>query len=430
MLAALLIVTAVFSVRESLRASALEREVSAGYQKAFYETVRLMSNIEANLDKLLITTDRARAQEMLSAVARQADAALSDLALLPAELSAVSGAIKFVNQIGDSARAMNDLLASGEALAAADVELLHTLLRRVEELNQELDDMVVQIESGSDVLMAARYNARNVSLTTLPDELFDNVAEYPTLLYDGPFSDGLREHKLEALTGGDVTQERAIELARAFIGAGRIDSIAVTGESNVPVHSYDIDAQTSDGTLYLSLTQRGGHVLYMLTSLEANDILVGLDGCADAAREFLERNDMPDMELTYWQQAAGLVTFSFVAAQDGVLLYPDMIKVQVSMNSGQVVGYEARGYLSNHRMRALGPPILGEDAAAVLLSEELAVERVRLCVIPLALGEAYCYEFTATLPDGEKYLIYLDAGTGAEKDVFKVIEDNNGQLAY
>ena len=36
-------------------------------------------------------------------------------------------------------------------------------------------------------------------------------------------------------------------------------------------------------------------------------------------------------------------------------------------------------------------------------------------------------EFSATA-DGARYLVYIDAMTGEEKNIYRVVEDENGQL--
>ena len=46
-----------------------------------------------------------------------------------------------------------------------------------------------------------------------------------------------------------------------------------------------------------------------------------------------------------------VAVLNFAASQDGVLLYPDQVKLQISMASGRVVGAECSQYLMNHGMR-------------------------------------------------------------------------------
>ena len=59
-----------------------------------------------------------------------------------------------------------------------------------------------------------------------------------------------------------------------------------------------------------------------------------------------------DMEVSYWVTTGHQVIVNFAAKQDGVILYPDLIKVQMSLESGRVVGFEALNYLSSHQTRS------------------------------------------------------------------------------
>ena len=48
-------------------------------------------------------------------------------------------------------------------------------------------------------------------------------------------------------------------------------------------------------------------------------------------------------------------------------------------------------------------------------------------MIPENAEEYLCYEITASDASGE-YLVYIDAQTGAEREILQVISDENGAL--
>ena len=48
-------------------------------------------------------------------------------------------------------------------------------------------------------------------------------------------------------------------------------------------------------------------------------------------------------------------------------------------------------------------------------------------MIPLETGEALCYECHTLLGEAE-FLIYIDARTGDERQIYKVISDEGGTL--
>ena len=49
----------------------------------------------------------------------------------------------------------------------------------------------------------------------------------------------------------------------------------------------------------------------------------------------------------------------------------------------------------------------------------------RLCVIPRLTAERLCYEFSGVY-QGEKYLVYVDAESGEQAELLKVVETDRG----
>ena len=147
----------------------------------------------------------------------------------------------------------------------------------------------------------------------------------------------------------------------------------------------------------------------------------------DAARAFLLARGYGELELSYSSRFDGILTVNFAAVQSGVVLYPDLVKVQVSLADGSVVGLEAANYLNNHVERALSLPTLSEDEALARINPQLEPERVRLCVIPENDSEYLCYEITARRGE-ETFLVYVDAETGAVRQLMQLLSGDNGAL--
>ena len=145
----------------------------------------------------------------------------------------------------------------------------------------------------------------------------------------------------------------------------------------------------------------------------------------DAARAFLLARGYGEMELSYSSRFEGILTANFAAVQNGVVLYPDLVKVQVSMADGTVVGLEAANWLMNHVPRTIEVPALSESDAVARIGGALTPVSARLCVIPDNAGEALCYEVRATA-GSDTFLAYIDAMTGVERRLMQVISDENG----
>ena len=176
-----------------------------------------------------------------------------------------------------------------------------------------------------------------------------------------------------------------------------------------------------------AVTKTGGKVLYMLSSGNVESRGVTDAECFDIAREFLLSRGYGDMEISYFATHGNVMTINFAATQNGVILYPDLVKLQISLADGAVIGLEAGNYLRNHTQRTLEIPSITEEQAYLSVSGRLDVESVRLCVIPFGSGERYCYEVSAS-NQSDTYLVYIDAMTGAEIDIMQVVGDDKSTL--
>ena len=413
---------AYFAQGEALRAA--NARIDAVYQKAFYETCELMEGLAGSFRKLLVASG-AQETELLGEIARQAEGAQNNLAALPLGEELVSGTIKFVNQAGDFAQTLSVKLASGGAVSEADYETMATLSATAGEFSAGLAQLLSRYEAGETVFTGADF------APTGDEDLYplnNPASEYPVLLYDGPFSDGRASGRMRALEGlREVSAEEARQLLTAFVGPERVTEISLDGESAIPAECYEFSLVADGYHLSAGVTRRGGRVLYMLTGDGVAAENIPDAEAVRAAELFLRARGFGEMEMSYYSRFDGILTVNFAAVQSGVVLYPDLVKVQVSLADGSVVGLEAANYLNNHVERALSLPALSEDEALARINPQLEPERVRLCVIPENDSEYLCYEITARRGE-ETFLVYVDAETGAVRQLMQLISGDNGAL--
>ena len=114
--------------------------------------------------------------------------------------------------------------------------------------------------------------------------------------------------------------------------------------------------------------------------------------------------------------------------QDGVIIYPDMVKVKINASDGHVTGCETLQYLFNHTQRSLEKPALSSEDILSRKWGELETKSVRLAVIPTpGGGERLAYEVYGTVGE-EKFFVYADVNTGREVRVLKVVDSEQGEL--
>ena len=341
--------------------------------------------------------------------------------MLPMGEETISATIKFINQVGDYSEGLSVRIAEGGAVTAADYENISKLSESAAAFSIGMGELLARVERGEAVLDAAPA-AGDESLYPLSSP----AAEYPTLLYDGPFSDGAQGSEYRALNGlAEVTAQEAQKSLTALLG--KVESIVLTGEGSVPVACYEFELTAGGYPLSAGVTKQGGKVLYILSDADVTEISFDAAQLLDSAKTFLLSRGFGQMEMSYYSRHDGILTVNYAAVQNGVVLYPDLVKVQLSMRDGAVIGLEAGNYLMNHTERTLALPALSEEEALQRIGGTLEPLAVRLCVIPVNTSEALCYEVRAT--DGAStFLVYIDAMTGVERELMQVVSDENGSL--
>ena len=124
-----------------------------------------------------------------------------------------------------------------------------------------------------------------------------------------------------------------------------------------------------------------------------------------------------------------IVTINYAANQDDVILYPDLIKVKVALDNGEILGVETTGYLNNHTIRTLVEPKITIEEAKSSLNQNLQIESEGLAMIPTEWKtEILCYEFKGKVDDRE-FLVYINVENGREEDILIITDTPNGTLA-
>ena len=143
----------------------------------------------------------------------------------------------------------------------------------------------------------------------------------------------------------------------------------------------------------------------------------------------MSKSNIGDMKESYYSINNGICTINYAYSKNNVICYPDLIKISVALDNGEIVSYNSTGYLMNHSDRNLPGKIITQDEAKGRLSKYLKPEDGNLAVIPTAgLNEVLCYEFECTGENKDKVLVYINAKTGLEEQIFVVLSSDNGTL--
>lgn len=419
------------AIYEGQRAARTRRALEDIYYSSVLETISQLQSMEIKMNKLLVSGTPQTGVELLSSLGRQAWGVQSNLTVLPLSHEAMAPTIKFAGQVGDYSDSLVLKVANGTPLSDTDIQQLTQLLTNCVLLAGQLQASQQQMIAQSmgyvsdNALFYQDMEAEARPMEQVGDK--DNGIDYPTLIYDGAFSDARHMGVPQGLPPGEVTKEQALEIAKEFVGSQRVTGVKEGVAIQGAIPAWGVTVTIPDDTLTVEVTRQGGKVLWMMPEHAEFTQALSVDQCKEKAKAFLSDRGFGEMMDSYYQVYNGLAVINYCAVQDGILLYPDLVKVQVRMDTGDIVGIEANNYWMNHRQRDLEQPKITEEEARDMVSTRLEILQTRLCVIPFRGTEKLCYEFTATWDDSQ-YLVYIDALTGEEREILKIIETEMGPL--
>ena len=380
-----------------------------------------LNDVDVSLSKLSAASSPRQTVLLLGDVWRATGSAGAAMALLPLSHADSCDMSQFVTRCGDYAHALMGRVLQGRALTEEDRRQLQDMRTACARIRQAAGDAI----QNGDYVAADAVDGGCYEQTQSEAA----ISEYPTLIYDGPFSESAENQAPKAAPGERITAQQAQRIAQKLFPGEVGEPVYVAGA--LPV--YELTIETADrGEVSLSLTEQGGELLSFMASPtgDRNDPPSDQESrkLKESALSFLRELGVEDPTAAYAQYYQGVAVLNFAPRQEGVILYSDLVKVYLDRDTGEVMGLDVRNYRLNHRTRELSRPRITEKQAAEYVSDSLRIEQTGLALIPLTQQtEVLCYEFKTTR-EGTFYIVYINALTGEEEQIFEVINSQEGDL--
>ena len=400
------------------------------YQKNFYELVDEVNNAETKLNKVLASNSASYKSKLLKEISKNASEAQTRLNMLPYSINGLSDTISFVNQVSGYTETLAKTLENGQNLSKNDEETLEKVYESIVNIKKSLNSMSKQMWEGynitdSSLKLDGDYN----NLTSDMSAMNGEDIEYPTMIYDGPFSDSQVNKEVKGLNFGEVSMETAKSNLGKVLTGVNMDNFDFQGESKGHFTTYDFSYEDENGAYtFAKVTENGRKLLTLSSQNIYKTKKLELENAEKIALDFAKKADISNMKVV-WSDVIGDDAFINLAPViDGVIIYPDLVKVKVDLTKGNVLGFEASSYYMNHVDRKIMPTRITQSVAKAKLYSGLKVKDTRLALIPLEYDkEVLCYEFICTM-NGNTYYVYINAVNGAEENILKVIQTDNGNL--
>lgn len=403
-------------------------QLENNYQRSVYELMTDVNNIETNLSKAVVSTGTATRQKLFNNIYTQCTQANEDLSRLPINHESVNQTTNFINQMGGFSYYAENKLKNGQNLSEQDNQSIQDLHEMSVYIQKILNDFMTQNNGRYSILANTKNVADNSnSFNTMFSNMQAEGVEYPTLIYDGPFSESQVKKEVKGLTGEEISQQQAQEKLEKIFENKKYSKLEYQGETNGIFQTYNFSFYDAENKqFYIQIAKKGGFLLTVSSYIVSDADKLELGECEQKAEEFAKSIGI-DVRAVWSTKVTGVAYINLTPIVDDIIIYPDMIKVKVSCDTGEILGWEAQSYAYNHTDRTLSATI-SEASARSKVSASLNIETQKLTLIPIEYGEeTVCYEYKCRL-NNSTYYVYINAKTGEEEQILKVIDTTNGNL--
>ena len=402
------------------------------YNKAFYEVVDYVQNVKTYLAKTMVSKTAEHGAEMLTHVWRESNLAQSYLGMLPIESQELENTEKFLNQISEFSYSLSRKTIEGNELSDDDMSKIKELYNYSNDLSNTLNEMSDELNNGTLKWADLVKNTESSKITEVSgfDVVEDNFHEFTGLIYDGAFSEHITSSEKKGLTGEDIDEETAKQKAEEFIGKDKIKETKSNGyveNGDIPVYRFEITTN-EEQNIGISISKKGGHVVFLNYNRNVTEEKISPEESVQKGKEYLNNKGFPNMQETYYLKENGFITVNYAYKQNNIVIYPDLIKVKIALDNGEIIGLESTGYLNNHYERNISKNLISIEDAKKQLTNNIEIKSEGLAIIPTEWNtEILCYEFKGKVEDID-FIAYINAETGEEEDILIITNTPNGTL--
>lgn len=405
------------------------------YNSAFYQLTEHVQNVENFLAKSTISASSQAGAETLTHVWREADVAVSYLSQLPLNVEQLNKTAKFLNQVSEYSYSLSRKNIYNEELKQEELDNLKLLHEYSLELKNSLDDIADKLNNGEIAWQDVKKD-KNIDYTRQVDNISQisfadidkNFNQFEGLIYDGAYSEHIELAEKKGLPKEEISQDDARKVVEKIYNIEKIEEEKLIDQGNITVYQFQIKEKDKNENTLISISKEGGKVVLINKNREVDEEKINKEEANEKGKEFLEKLGFNNMKETYFQTQENIITINYAYVQDSIVVYPDLIKVKIALDNGEILGMEATGYLNSHTERADITPVISIEEAKKYLNQKLEIQSEGLAIIPTEWKtEILCYEFKGKVDDTE-FLVYINAKNGKEENILVIIETPGGIL--
>lgn len=404
------------------------------YKNAFQELNIHLDSLKDEMTTALVTKSNERRLVKLNNMWRDAFAAQEDLGELPIAGVSLVQLKNLLSKIEHYTYTLAQDHVTGD-LSAQDWNNINKLHDQIKEASSNLEEVHTKMEQ-KDFEWNKRRNAilEKEDVGAGKNKEKSVVSSFHALeekLKAGQVNLGLAEKpsnkfmlKLGEVKGEKINNDEAIDVARDFLGPR-------SKEYNFELADDQLEDQriirviaraknAEDDEIYFNISQ-GGEVILFLERRDFGAAKIEADKAKKYARDFIKTTDYEDLVIRRVDSSGGIFQVNFVPEIDEVLIYPRRVMVKVARDNGDIVGFDARKYMSNKELDVKLKPKLSTKEAEERVNKRLDLNKDDNLVVITNdhRRRILCREFTGKFKDN-MYKVYINAHSGREERVIRV----------
>ncbi len=398
------------------------------YSRAFEQLNSSLNNISMAIQKTVYVSSAKKMGSLSAEIFSEAELAKVALSELPMGENNISTIYRFLSQVGNYALSVSKNITSENTVSDKQKQELKLLSDTAQIVTQVINDSAIEYNNPNQWSQAIEDKLNSIvseqGLAASLTELEENLSDYPTLIYDGPYSDHiLQKQPLMTTNTKEFLTEEALQIAIQTVGKNNNLKFAEMQHGKIECYRF------ADNNANVAISKFGGYLVYMRKNRSVGQNLLSYEQALAKAKNFLENMQFTSMIDTYFYTDNGVCVINFAYLDGQTICYTDLIKVGVAMDTGEIMLVETAGYLTNHTQRAFQTPTHTVDDAALKISSDLEIEKSSITLIPTdSGGEVRCYEFLCRADDKQEVLVYINVQTLEEEQIYILLKSDGGTL--
>ncbi|MBO4734628.1 MAG: germination protein YpeB, partial [Clostridia bacterium] len=225
--------------------------------------------MSTNLVKISYVSAPKQMATYASEIYSQAQLAKGALYKLPTGENELATVYKFLSQVGNYTLAVSKDVISGKEVTDKQRDELQSLSNAAKVINDAIEQSDLDYNNpkywSSEIDGKIKTALDSNNLGSAFSELESNLSDYPTLIYDGPYSDHiLNKTPLMTENAPEFSKEDAQTVAVTATGGKKL---SYTGMQNGKIDCY----RFADDNVTVTVSKKGGYIVYMRKSRDVGD---------------------------------------------------------------------------------------------------------------------------------------------------------------